>query len=118
MSRPLESALHDMALTPGQYTTLSVVKAGPISSADLARRVGITPQSMSEVIGGLERKGLARRALRDDNRRIDDIALTAEGKIVLQQAEDRVDLVEAKLFRTLSAQDLATLHQTLQQILN
>jgi DNA-binding MarR family transcriptional regulator len=114
----LEAALQDVTLTPGQYTTLSVVNVGPVSSADLARRVGITPQSMSEVIATLERKGLITRTTRDDNRRIADVALTALGEAVLRQAEDRVDVVERDLFREVSAQEVSILRETLEVILS
>ena len=113
----LELALQDLALTPGQYTTLSVINAGPISSADLARRVGITPQSMSEVIATLERKGLITRTVRDDNRRISDVALTGAGAALLEQAEGRVDLLEGDLWRDLSPDETAALRGMLERAL-
>lgn len=114
----LEASLHDLALTPGQYTTLSVVKTGPISSADLARRVGITPQSMSEVIAMLERKGLITRTSRDENRRIADVALTAAGETLLRQAEGRVDILEEDLLHALAKDELANLRTMLESMLN
>jgi DNA-binding MarR family transcriptional regulator len=114
----LEAALQDVTLTPGQYTTLSVVNVGPVSSADLARRVGITPQSMSEVISTLERKGLITRTVRGDNRRIADVALTALGETVLREAEERVDVVERDLFREVSPQEVSILRETLEVILS
>lgn len=114
----LEASLHDLALTPGQYTTLSVVKTGPISSADLARRVGITPQSMSEVIAMLERKGLITRTSRDENRRIADVALTAAGETLLRQAEGRVDILEEDLLHALGKDELANLRTMLESMLN
>ena len=97
----LEEALQDLALTPGQYTTMSVVHSGPQSSASLARRVGVTPQSMSEVIATLERNGLVVKSPREDNRRIADIALTGPGKALLGEAERRVDALEHRLMHNL-----------------
>ena len=45
-------------LTTLQYTTLSVLgRRGELSNAQLARRAYMTPQSMSEVIDALEKKG-------------------------------------------------------------
>lgn len=113
----LETALQDLALTPGQYTTLSVIKVGPLSSADLARRVGITPQSMSEVIASLERKQLVVRQTRGDNRRIADLALTAAGETLLSAADQRVDVLEAVLMDSLSAQDGAVFRSMLERVL-
>ena len=54
-------AQHD--LTTLQFTTLSVLSrhGAPLSTSQLARRAFMTPQSMSEVIHALERKGLIER---------------------------------------------------------
>ena len=53
-------AQHD--LTTLQFTTLSVLSrhGAPLSTSQLARRAFMTPQSMSEVIHALERKGSRR----------------------------------------------------------
>ena len=114
----LEAGLQDLALTPGQYTTMSVILGGPISSASLARRVGITPQSMSEVIATLERKELVARSLRDDNRRIADLTLTAAGTALLHSAELRVDALEQELFDGLAEDQIDSLRLALEAVLN
>ena len=45
-------------LTTLQYTTLSILeRGGELSNAQLARRAYMTPQSMSEVLDALEKKG-------------------------------------------------------------
>src|SRR5580765_2125201 len=69
---------HD--LTTLQYTTLSVLgRRGQLSNAQLARRAYMTPQSMSEVIEALERKGLIERNRNGKGRAL-PAALTPEGR--------------------------------------
>ncbi len=114
----LETALRDLDLTPAQYTTLSLLApTADISSAELARRVLVTPQSMSEMIVALERKGLIERRENEANRRILHVALSAAGRGLLLQAEGRVDQLEAELFRDLDIQAHTDLRQALSTVL-
>ena len=53
-----------------QYMLLSLSRrGGEMSSADLARRFAITPQSMNEKIATLQRKRLIVRHVSSENRR-------------------------------------------------
>jgi DNA-binding MarR family transcriptional regulator len=73
---------------------------------------------MSEVIALLERKGHVTRTVRDDNRRIADVGLTALGESLLRQAEERVDIFERELLKSLSPHEEALLRGTLEVILS
>ena len=54
-----------------QYMLLSLSRrGGEMSSADLARRFAITPQSMNEKIATLQRKRLIVRHVSSENRQI------------------------------------------------
>jgi DNA-binding MarR family transcriptional regulator len=71
----LDLALGDYDITSGQYLILSLVsREGGRSSAELARRAFVTPQSMNEVIAALEIKGYIRRTENPENRRILQVA--------------------------------------------
>src|SRR3954469_20476345 len=79
-------------LTTLQYTTLSVLgRRGELSNAQLARRAYMTPQSMSEVIEALEKKGLIERNPHPNHRRVFPAALTAKGRRVLDACNAAVD---------------------------
>ena len=54
-------------------------KNGPATSADLARAEGVKPQSMSTVLGLLEKKGLVERKAHPTDGRQINIKLTARG---------------------------------------
>lgn len=115
----LETELKDLDLTPSQYATLSMLASHPdASSSDLARRVLITPQSMSEMIMALDRKALIKRRENAGNRRVLGISLSASGRALLEKAEARVDDLEARMFAPLGKEDLQALRDHLETVLD
>ena len=85
----LESCLHPLAVTPRQYVTLSLLREErDQSSAELARKAGVTPQSMSETIATLIRKGLIERLENPEHRRILMARLTDTGEALLVECAD------------------------------
>ncbi len=115
----IESELRGYGITSGQYMLLSLVaREGGISSAELARRMTVTPQSMNESIAALEQKALIRRTEDRDNRRILQIALTREGRRMLTACDRSVDRVEAELFGGLKSTRLNDLRATLEAVID
>jgi len=58
----VEKALLQFGLTPTQFHVLLLLERNPgISAAQIARSVGIRPQSVNDTVGPLERKGLLLR---------------------------------------------------------
>lgn len=101
--------LKALDLTPAQYMVLSLSgNEDRLSSADLARRSHITPQSMNEIIGALHRKGLIRRQQNPQNRRILSLALTKDGARVLTECDRQIDRMEADIFRCLTGKQQAS----------
>lgn len=114
----LEVELRDLDLTPSQYATLSMLASlAEASSSDLARRVLVTPQSMSEMISALDRKGLIKRLENQTNRRMLNITLSPAGRALLEKAEARVDALEERLFSPLSSEALEALRGHLEAVL-
>ena len=75
LDRAIRREIAEMAaphgLTATQFTALSVLRTGKgLSNAQLARRSYVTPQSMIEMLGTLENKGLVQRAPAPDHGRI------------------------------------------------
>jgi len=114
----LDRALADHDVTGGQYLILSLVsREGGRSSAELARRAYITPQSMNEVIAALEHKGYIRRTENPDNRRILQVSLTREGRRLLTSCDKAVDIAETAFLSVLKPKKLAEFRATLEQLL-
>src|SRR5260370_26734119 len=70
----LDQALRGFGLTPAQYTVLAILSRGgeSLSSAALARRLGVTPQSANEIVATLSMQYLVRRTggARSEERRV------------------------------------------------
>ena len=113
----LEACLQPLGITPREYITLSLLRdERDQSSAKLARKAGITPQSMSETIASLIRKGWIERLENPGHRRILMTRLSGAGETLLGECEVAVDRMEGDLLSRLSTNDVATLRETLRAI--
>jgi DNA-binding MarR family transcriptional regulator len=102
----LNEVLVPYELSIPQFTTLSVLKRRPgLSNAQLARRALILPQSMIQVIVGLEARGLVQRAPSPAHIRVLQTHLTDEGERVLGQAERATREFEAQLVAAVDDDD-------------
>ena len=110
----LEVVLRDLDITTGQYAALSLLAAMPeTSSAQLARSVGVTPQTMTDTILAFEYRGLISRERSSEHKRILKISLTEEGRALVRKCEGRVSSVEGELFGVLDKNDLDQLRSSL-----
>ena len=114
----IEGALAPLGITASQYMALSMLgRRDGLSSAQLARRFGIEPQSMTGIIKSLEARRLISRREADSNRRILRIRLTNAGRNCLDACEAIVDRTEDGLFANLGQTELTILRQLLLKVL-
>jgi len=110
MRQRSEDALRPHNVTPMQFTILSALKRWDgMSSAELSRRFGVTPQTMGEMIGNLERRALIARVQDPSNRRALRLSLTPLGDELFQTCEAAMQAVESEMFEQMSARDLEAL---------
>jgi len=110
----LDTALRRHGITTVQYTALTVLEhRGGLSSAQLARRSFVRPQTMHEVVVGLERQGLIERHPRADRRHVLLARLTPAGLGKLAECRADADLIERDMVGDLSAGEVATLRSLL-----
>ena len=115
----LEQDLRSISLTGIQYTVLSIVAARDgISSAELSRRFFVTPQTMNEIVSGLERRGLLARVESPQSRRILTARLTEAGSKLLAEADNIADQIEGEAFSHLSDRVFDELRRLLRVQLN
>ena len=101
-------------LTTLQYTTLSILgRRGELSNAQLARRAYMTPQSMSEVLDALEKKGLVSRTPHPNHRRVFPAALTRKGTKALEACNAAVDDLECEMLAGLTPHQVKSLRNGL-----
>jgi DNA-binding MarR family transcriptional regulator len=114
----IEDALRPLGITASQYMALSMLgRRDGLSSAQLARRFGIEPQSMTGIVKSLEARRLISRREADSNRRVLRITLTKAGRNCLGACDAMVDSAEDGVFAKLTNAELASLRQLLLKVL-
>jgi DNA-binding MarR family transcriptional regulator len=110
--------LATVGLRPHTFFVLTHLSRDPVlTSAELARRLEMTPQSMSELLRGMteagwvERSGGARRGQRIDLR------LTPEGQAALRAAGPVLGALAEPAVLGLTPAEAATLHGLLTRVL-
>jgi len=105
-----EAALSEFEMTAIQYTVLSVIGRHPgLSSSELSRRFYVTPQTMNELIGGLQRRNLILREADPANRRILRLRVTEAGADTIDRCDAIADGIERDVFEDMSDSEYETL---------
>jgi DNA-binding MarR family transcriptional regulator len=106
----VDEIVRPVGLTAAQYTALTVLERHTdMSSAQLARSSFVTAQSMADMITALEGRALIERHRdRTDKRRL-VVALTDDGRAMLDRCRDEVAALEATMLAGLSAGQRQTL---------
>jgi DNA-binding MarR family transcriptional regulator len=113
-----EVSLSPFRLTPTQFLLLfRLLEAKNVSSADLARTIGVRPQSIVDLIRPLEREGLIERREAPEHRRILRIRLSAAGEQLLARAIPVARQLEIELLASLTSPEIACLRKGLTKLL-
>lgn len=92
------ATLAGLDLRPAQYSVLLVLERNPGSTQTaVASALGIQRANFVSLLDGLERKGLARRAPSSTDRRSHALALTSQGRDVLERAHQLVAEHDARM---------------------
>lgn len=110
----LDDLLRPLGLTTDQYTALSVLEQPhDLTSAELARRSFVRPQTMHEMITSLDQRGFVERHRDPGNRRILLIRLTAKGRDMLEKYDEQVQSLQERMLATLSTRKRQDLRDAL-----
>jgi DNA-binding MarR family transcriptional regulator len=110
----LDDIVRPGGMTALQYTALTVLEQrADMSSAQLARYSFVTAQSMADLIAALEARGLIERHRDHADRRRLVVALTAEGRALLDRYRDEVATLEASMVAGLPPGEVAALRRAL-----
>ncbi|WP_409190288.1 MarR family winged helix-turn-helix transcriptional regulator [Bradyrhizobium sp. RDM4] len=114
----MDSVLRIHGFTTTQYTAMSIIEntRTPYSSASLARRLRITPQSANETVTSLYVRKLVLKKPDPDVPRAKLITLSAKGRAALSELDREVDKAEAKMLSVLSEEELETFRLQLRRI--
>ena len=110
--RNLDLELGSHGMTTPQYAALSILRAQPgLSSAQLARRAFVTPQSMQVMVTAFIRDGLVERRADPNNQRILRNHLTGDGELLLLRADEAAAGIEQQMRGGLDAEQTAVLRE-------
>jgi DNA-binding MarR family transcriptional regulator len=82
---------------------------GPLRQNVLAADLGLSPHSITDIVDGLERQGLAERLPDPTDRRAKLVAITKAGRSCLTIANATRERLLRQIFGTLTEEDRATL---------
>jgi len=104
----MEQVLRPLGLSSPQYGALYVLDhEAPISSARLARAMGVTPQAASLLVNGMLRDGLVERRPHPTHGRVLELRATPLGRKRFRAAQPVIAALEERLSGGLGARDLA-----------
>jgi DNA-binding MarR family transcriptional regulator len=117
VSHAFATKLVDSGVTVAEWVVLrEMYGKEEMSSSDLAERIGMTRGAISKLVDRLVGKALVTRQDRRDDRRFQDIALTAAGQRLVPSLAALADQNDEELFHPLSVTERETLIATLRKL--
>lgn len=100
------------------YAVLAgLVEFGPISQAELSRRLGVDRSDLVAALNELERQGFALREPDGRDRRRNALRITPAGDVELRRLDTRVQTAAAELLAPLALDEREQLVSLLQRVL-
>jgi DNA-binding MarR family transcriptional regulator len=119
MQQEMAMSLAELNLTLSQLGALAhLARDESLSTANLARLSGVTPQNMSLTVAKLEGEGYITRQPHPTHGRMNRLEPTPRGRTVLQQGLARVKRVESETFAEFSPYERTELPELLRRALS
>ncbi|MBX3096388.1 MAG: winged helix-turn-helix transcriptional regulator [Fimbriimonadaceae bacterium] len=114
----LEPRFREIGLSWGTFQLLAAIQSAPhgISQIEVARRLGVTPATLSETVFAHVQKGLVEQVPSNSDRRVKLLRLTANAKKLLKKASTDIDRCESSMKAGLSEKELSTLAALLRRV--
>ena len=117
MHRRANAEFARFGLTADQFVLLTALaEAGGVTQKELARRTASDANTMSEMLGRLEQRGLIARERDADDGRARRVSITASGREVQRRAWDGVTTFRGMLAGLVPSDELRNLVGQLRQI--
>lgn len=118
-ARHVRAGHHDRrdALSAGHLQVLARLHmVGPMPVSRVAATLGVSAAAATGMIGRMEDRGLVRRARDESDRRVVLVRLTAKGRTVLADIDNRGRASLARVLARLDAEELAQLRNGLRAL--
>ncbi|MDH6629079.1 DNA-binding MarR family transcriptional regulator [Streptomyces sp. LBL] len=114
----LERALRPLGLTQAQFSALvRLSRDGAMSSAELARRCGVTAQSMGAGLRSLVERGLVERRSHLTHGKIIEMCITPAGEALALRGETALEPCEQETLEPFLSQEREQVHAYLRRML-
>ena len=107
---------HRAGLSATQFMVMNVVPTEGMTLSDLARRLNLSPATLSQTVDSLEERGLLRRAKSAADSRKVNISATAQGEKMQNTASKEFHRTMAELFTKLNKKTRTTMVAGLEQM--
>lgn len=114
--RAWDAYLARWSLTHASLPVLAVLVGADLSQREIAAHLGVTEQTISRMVAGLERSGYVQRSRHPDDRRRQVVQITADGRRSLGELNVR-DAIDSLVGHDLSDAELADLRRLLVRFL-
>ncbi len=116
----IETALQTFGLTHPQFVVLATTgwltrNGDPINQIAIGKMAGLDPNTNSQILKGLEQKGLIKRNSASDGR-AKNVSLTPKGSQILERALPAVEQTDALFFNSLKKNEISVLIQLFQKL--
>jgi DNA-binding MarR family transcriptional regulator len=117
MFRAVNDAMSGCGMSMARTKVLRRLREhGPVRQSSLAADFGLSPHTITDIVDGLERHGLAERRPDATDRRAKLVAITEAGEACLSVANATWEHALTQIFGALSEEDLATLLRLLDSL--
>jgi DNA-binding MarR family transcriptional regulator len=111
-----DAELRTQGLSLSSYKVLRALDLEACSMRALSEVLRVAPRTITDIVDGLEKHGLAERSAHPHDRRVTLIRITAEGKAQLRRARRAVERLGTASIGSLSGPEQETLVALLERV--
>ncbi len=118
----IEATLKTLDLTHPQFVVLATTgwltrNGDLVTQVAIGKMAGLDPNTNSQILKGLEQKGLIKRDPSSDGR-AKNVSLTPKGSQILSSAMPAVEQIDAKFFNRLKKSEISVLSKMFQKLMS
>lgn len=111
-----DAELRTLGLSLSSYKALRALEIEPCSMRALSEALWVAPRTVTDIIDGLEKRGLVERGTHPQDRRVTLLRITGAGSVQLRSARLAVERVHRASVAALTEADQKTLVALLERI--
>ncbi len=103
--------------SPARWQVLGAIPDEPLAVSQIARRMGLTRQSVQRVANILNNEGLVEYVINPDHQRSPKVRITPKGRAILNKINDRQASWANEIGKQMSLNDISTAKDIVQKLI-